>query len=176
MCGPALPVAMFALQAGQAVMQYRAQQQQAAAQTAQHNQNAANSLAAARSEQRQLAVRAMQEEEAYATERHIALVDQAQAAATVTTQAASSGVAGISVDNLVADVRRKSGFNLASMETQWENTAAQLQEEMDATNVRAQGRINSTSPGTSPSPLGAIVSIAGAGLNLHNNLTKEEVK
>ena len=152
-----------------AVAQYGAQQAQYKADSERYAQNVTNSLAAQRDEQRSLTMRQMQEQEAYAQKSHMVATEAAEKKAEVEVSAAGGNVAGISVGNLIADVSRRAGNQQVSLQRNWEMTAQQLQQEQDATVTRAQSRINQVAQPTKPSPAGAILGFAGAGLKAYSS-------
>lgn len=164
MCFDPVSAAMFLVSAGSSVAKFAGEKQVADGQTAAYDQNYQNSLAAARDSQQQLTLRQMQEQEATAQKDHKMVVDQAKAEAAASVSAAGANVSGLSVDNLIGDVRRQTTQNRTNNQRNWEMTAQQLQTEKDATNTTAQSRINSMQPGTDPSPLGLVIDIAGAGV------------
>lgn len=154
------------LSAASAVAQYAAQADQAAQQQQRYDQNYQNSLAAARDQHNQLSLRAMQENEAAAQKEHEINVEGATRAAEVNVSAAGGNVGGLSVDNLLADVARKVAYNRGITQRNAEMTAQQIQMQQKGVVTQAEGRINSVSPGSPPSPLEPALKIAGAGLKL----------
>ncbi|MBK3400421.1 virion core protein, T7 gp14 family [Methylobacterium ajmalii] len=162
MCVAALPILGLAMSAASAVVGFAAKQQQYEKDVKQYNQNYQNALAANRDDQRQIAVRQMQEEQAFRQKDHVAAIEQAQKESQVSVAAASAGVGGLSVGNLIADIHRNTAQNRSVMETNWMNTAAQLQTQNDAATNRAQSRIQSMPVPTAPSPLSMFVDIGGS--------------
>jgi len=142
------------------VVQHQAAGADYEARSEQWRQNTVNSWAAAREEQGQLLQRELQEQDANAQRQHLSLIEQAEKQSEAEVSAASSGVSGISVDNLVADLGRKAATNRMVSQRNWEMTAEQLRQEKEATVTRSSNRINSVSRPTSPSGAGLI---AGAG-------------
>lgn len=155
--------------AASAVAQYAAQADQAAQQQARYDQNYQNSLAAARDQHNQLTLRGMQENEANAQKEHEINVEGATRAAEVNVSAAGGGVAGISVDALLADVARKVATNRAITKRNAEMTAQQLAMQQKGVVTQAEGRINSVAQGSPPSPLEPALKIAGAGLKMFSD-------
>lgn len=174
MCFDPISAVGFALSAGKAIVGFAAQQAASDAQTERYNQNVVNSLAAARDEQHQINVRQEQEQEASAQRARVQSVEAVKKAAEVSVSASGSGVSGLSVDALLADVRRTADENLATIETNNKNTALQLQAQKDATVNKAMSRINSMAPGTDPNPLGLALDIGGAGLNAYTDTQKRK--
>lgn len=164
MCPPVIAAVTLAMGVAQAVVGHQAAQADYEAKSAQWRQNYTNALAAGRDEGRQLTLRQLQEQDAFVQKRHLSMVEQAQKGAEIRVQQASAGVAGVSVDSLIAEVDRQAGLNQATLETNWRNTAQQLQTEKDASVNRTQSRINSVSRPTSPSGASLFVGILGAGV------------
>lgn len=152
-----------------AVAQYGAQKAQFEADSQRYTQNVINSQAAQRDDQRALTMRQMQEQEAFAQKSHLVSVEAAEKRAEVAVSAAGGNVTGISVGNLIADVSRRAGNQQVSLQRNYEMTAAQLQQEQDATVAKTQGRINQVAAPSSPSPAGAILGFAGAGLKSYTS-------
>ncbi|MEW6121297.1 MAG: hypothetical protein AB1698_01690 [Pseudomonadota bacterium] len=144
------------------IAQHQAAEADYEARSQQWRQNVVNSWASAREEQSQLLQRELQEQEALAQKQHLSLVEEAEAKASVENSAASAGVAGLSVANLVADVGRKAATNRMTNKRNWEMTAEQLAQEKEATVTRAENRINSVSRPTSPSGMGLAAGIGSA--------------
>lgn len=166
MCDPAtlLAVGGFATSALSSVTAYVAKGQVADAQNQQWKQNYTNSLAAARSDQDQTTLRQSQEQDAYTQKVSQSEVDTAQRAAETQVAGAQGGVSGISLGNLITDVNRKGAMNQLDATKNFEDTAAQLQAQKDATNNTAVSRINSVQQGVQPSGLALATDIGSAGI------------
>ncbi|GJE18758.1 virion core protein, T7 gp14 family [Methylobacterium marchantiae] len=164
MCVAALPILGLVMSAASAAVGFAAKQQQYEKDVKQYNQNYQNSLAANRDEQKGIAQRQMQEAQAFQQKDHGAVLQQAEKSAEVSVGAAEGGVGGLSVGNLLGDVQSKTALNRETLETNFKNTAAQLQTQNDAYTNKAQSRIQSMAIPTAPSPMSAIVDVAGAGL------------
>jgi hypothetical protein len=143
---------------------FGAQYMQFEAQTKQYNQGVVNARAAEADAQKQLTLRQSQEQGAFALKDNQQVLDAARRRATVSASAASSGVQGISVDNLTADVDRRINENRMVLDYNYRATAGQLQAQKDATVNQAASRINAMAIPSPPSPIGAALSIAGAGI------------
>jgi len=161
MCPPVIAIATIAVSALSAVAGYQAQQAQYSAQKEQKAANDRNALAAARDDQNALTQRALQEQDAYGQKKHLQLTELAEREADIQVSAAGSGVAGISVGNLVSDARRRAGANLTTLETNYQNTAAQLEAEQRGTVSKANSRIGQVANPTAPSAAGAVIGFAG---------------
>ena len=165
MCPPVLALASLAVTAATSFAGYKAQQAQYESQKEQKVANDRNALASARNDQNQLTLRTLQEQEAYGQKAHLQKVEEAERTADIRVSAAGSGVAGISVGNLVSDARRRAGNNLTTLETNYQNTAAQLEAEQRGTVDKANARIASVANPTKPSPAGALIGFAGAAID-----------
>ncbi len=154
----------FAVGAMSSVAQYQQQQQVYAQKQAIYDQNYQNSLAEGRDKAKQLQVRQLQEQKAYAQKDHIVAVEGAQKAAEASVASAGTGVSGISVDNLINEVTRGIGQKRATLQENYEMTAQQLQVEQEAVPNQTLSRINSVENPIAPSPMGMIIGIMGAGV------------
>lgn len=137
---------------------------QASAQQQRYDQNRVNALASARDEQTQLTQRQIQEQQAVEQKKYVSLIEEAQKKATAEVSGAESGVAGISLDNIIADLGQRSEYNRAVAQENYDNTAAQLAVEQRATVTKAQGRIDSVPKGDFVSPF---LSGIGTGLQMY---------
>lgn len=155
------------------LMQYRAQQAQAAAQNAQYERNRINALAAQRDTQKALTLRQLQEDGATKQAMRLSQLDQARRQASAVVTGINSGRSGISLDAIVSDIGRAADENRATMLTNWESTAAQLQSQKDASEATYFQRVNSVSQATEPSPLSPLLGVAGAGLRLYGDYEKQ---
>lgn len=163
----------FAMSAASSVAGFAEKQNAADAQTARYNQNYQNSLAAARDTQVQTTKRMMQEEDAYKQKDHLHLLEGAKKEAELAVSAAGANVAGLSVDNLVADASRTTNLNRTVLRKNWADTASQLQTQSEAASTtQTQSRINSVNPGSDPSPLGLGLELAGAGMKAYGDYKK----
>jgi hypothetical protein len=158
------PVAAFAVSAASSMAKFGAAQEEYTAKKAVWNQNYQNALAAGRDDFRALTLRQMQEAGAYAQKDRLQVLDAAQRQAAINVSAASANVQGLSVDNIIGDVARKTEANRATLQTNWEMTASQLQAEKDGAVSKEQSRINSVANPIAPDPTGTMLEIAGAGV------------
>lgn len=154
----ALGLATFALGAVQSIAEYSAQKAESKA-------NEQNAIEAWKNQQTQLTKRAMQEEDALRQKQQLQNIEEAQVKADTVASAAASGVAGISLDNLVSDVTRRAAYNRGIEEENTRMTLAQIRLERKGLNSQAQGRINSV---PRPSALGLVAGIGGAALKGFN--------
>jgi hypothetical protein len=147
-----------------AVASYQAQQADYQAKKAAWEQNVVNAEASARDEHRQITNRFLQEQEKTTQKKHVSFLEEAQKAATTQNNAATAGVSGNSVDNLVRDIQGKSALNRTYADKNYQFVAADLGEQLKATDTKMKGRIESMPVPQAPSPLGLIAGIAGAGV------------
>jgi nicotinamide mononucleotide (NMN) deamidase PncC len=143
---------------------YGASQEKYAAQVAAYNQNYQNALAQGRAADLSLTQRQMQEGAAYSEKDHLALVEGAVKQAQVASAAASSGVAGPTVASLVDAVGQQIAAKRTTLETNWQNTAAQLQSSKTSQVMETGMRIGEVAPPTNPGATGAILDTSGAAL------------
>lgn len=154
MCGP---LATFAIGALSSVASFAAQNAEAAA-----VQEAAQS--SYEQDQTSLSLRQIQEEDAAAQKLRTQRIEEAKMTSEVEVSAAEAGVAGISVENLVADVGRQSANARQNVRNNLGMTLSQLQLEKKGSRAQNQGRINSA---PRPSPLGLIAGIGAAGVKAY---------
>lgn len=166
------PILSFAASAVGGLMQYRAQQAHAAAQNAAWEQNQRAALVAKRDTEQALTLRQMQE--AGATKQAIrqGLIDKERRQAAALVSGVASGRSGITLDALINDIGRASEENRATLLTNWESVAAQLQRQKEAEGTYMR-QVNSVGTAEYPSPLSPVLSVAGAGLRLYGDLTKD---
>lgn len=165
----ALGIASFAVGAVQAGVQYAAAKQQAKQQTAMQVQNANNAVQDWRNQQDQITQRKLQEQDALGQKLTQQNLQEAEAKADVQTSAAASGVAGISVDNLLADVTRKASANRQTEEDNTNMILDQLSESAKGVNSQELSRINSMPNAVQPSPISLIAGIGSAATNSYTN-------
>jgi hypothetical protein len=156
----------FSLAVGvaQAVAGFAAAQQDYDAKANTWKQNVVNSWAAGRDEQGQILNRQLQEQDALVQKEHLISLEEAEKVSEGSVSAAYGGVSGISVDNLLADISRKSAINRSVERENWRMTAAQLDAQNKGTVTTMQNRINSVERPTSPSPAGLLLNVASAGV------------
>jgi hypothetical protein len=155
----------------QAGASYGASQADYAAKSAAWVQNVTNSEAAARDDQRQILTKQLEEQAATVQKQHVSFVTQAQKQSSVENSAASSGVSGNSVDNLLSDIAGKSEENRSYDQENYKFVVADTQEKLHASDTTLQSRINSVQRPTEPSPLSFIAGIGDAGLKGFKSLS-----
>ncbi len=129
-----------------------------------YNQNVINARKAEVDTANQLTRRQSQEQGANALADNQQVLEAARRRATVSASAASSGVQGVSIDNLTNDVDRRINENRMILDYNYRNTASQLQAGKEAAHSQAESRINGMPRPTAPSPIGAALAITGAGV------------
>ena len=164
MCTIAAAAGAF-LSVAQSVVSFSAAMDDYNAKAEQWQQNYVNSLAAGRDEQRQISLRMMEEQDAYAQKRHLNNIEGAEIEAEAEVSAASSGLSGISLDNIMVGIGRKIGMKQEADKTNYLNTVAQLTTEMEATNTRIENRINSVQRPVKPNAAGYVLQGVGGALS-----------
>lgn len=158
-----LQAVMAGVAIAQSVVSFAAAQQDYNARAEQWKQNYVNALSSGREEQNQLQIRMIQEEAGLSQKQQLTKIEGAEVASEAEVSAASAGVSGVSLDNIITGINRKVDTKLAADRTNHMNLAAQLNEELKATNTNVKNRINSVAKPSSPSPLGyALQGIGGA--------------
>lgn len=147
----------------QAAVSFAAAQADYEAKAEQWKQNYSNALASGRDEQKQLQLRMIQEDQAHHQKQRANIVEGAEVAAEAEVSAGNAGLSGISLDNILLGIRRKIWDKQTADETNYQNTAQQLEVENKATFQSMMGRINSVQRPVAPNPLGyALQGIGGA--------------
>lgn len=170
MCFPLL-AATAAISAVSALVSFQGQQANANAQKSQWQMNQVNALAADRDTQNQLTERQLQENGATQQKVQASYLDQARREAEAQASGASSGISGISLDSIVSDVAGRSEANRATLLTNWNNTAQQLQTEKDAANDQYESRVDSVGQGVAPNPLVPVLGVAATGVKYETDST-----
>lgn len=152
----------FAVGAAQSVATYQAQRQDA------KNQRAAAS-AAFTEDQKSISLRQMQEQDAASQKRKLSQLEDAELVAEATVQAAEGGVAGVSVENVLADITRRGARNRQTIADNTKMITVQLQQEKRGSRATAQSRTNAA---PKPSALGLVAGIGGAALDGYNAKNK----
>lgn len=140
---------------------FASQQQQYAAKEQQYVQNFADALQDNRDNEEALTQREMQENQSYSDKDHQALIEGAEKEAQVRVAAATNNVAGITPQQIAMDVGQQIDAKRSALQTNWQDTATQLQSQKDTDVVQEMSRINQVAPPYSPSPMGAIAGSIG---------------
>jgi hypothetical protein len=163
MCGPiAAGVLTFALGAAQSVASYSAQMQDA-----QNTQEAATR--AYTEDQKSLSLRQMQEADAAAEKSKLSELEQAEAEAEARVQFGAAGVQGVSMENILSDIKRQGARNRQTISENTKMITTQLQQEKTGTQATAESRWNSV---PEPSGLSLVAGIGGAALQGYNAYDK----
>jgi hypothetical protein len=141
-----------------------------AAKSAAWKQNVVNSMAAGRDEQRQIMNQQMQEQSKTTQKKHVSFLEEAQKVATAEVQAASANVAGLSVDNILADLSGKAALNRTYADENYRYIVADTTEKLKGTDTRIMARINSMERPVSPADTSGI-EIMGAGVKAFAGLS-----
>lgn len=160
-----MAAASFATGAGSALMNHSAQQTAAREADRRWEQNRVNTVAALGTKYGQITRRQVQEQDAVVVKNRQDSLEQARKRAEVDNSAAGAGVSGISVENLLTDVDRRTAANRDAREINLRNTISQLTDEGRQAQAEAENRINSMPKGVKPSPLALVLDIGAAGLN-----------
>ena len=160
--------ASFAISAVTTVTDYIAQAQQ----TQQHNQMVQQNQEAAQANLRQeytaVQTRQIQEQDAASVEKQAVASEARAARATALVSAGESGVSGLSVDALLADIYGKEATYKDRVSQNTGFTTQNLTAEMAGLRAKAQDRINGIQPMNGPSPLAAALKIGGAALGSYD--------
>lgn len=158
-----IEVAMALASVAQSVVSFAAAEEDYNSRSEMWKQNYTNALAAGRDEQNQLQLRMVQEQEAHTQKQQLTAIEGAEISAEAEVSAASGGVSGVSLNNILLGINRKIGMKQEADKTNHHNTILQVSEQMKATNTNIENRINSVQKPTAPNPLGyALQGVGGA--------------
>lgn len=146
------------------VVSFAAAQADYQARAEQWKANYVSALASGREEQQQIQLRMMQEDDALAQKEQASRIEGAEVSADAEVSAGAAGVGGISLANIMTGINRKVDMKVQADRTNHFNTAAQLSEELKATNTNVKNRINSVARPTAPNPLGYVLQGIGGAL------------
>lgn len=167
MCGPAMGLIIGLAQMGVSMAAsdaaYQARMDDYQAKSAVWRQNVVNSEAAARDEHQAILNRQMQEQAKTTQKKHLSYIEEAQKSAEAEVSASAGGVSGLSVDNIVSDIRNKSLQNRTYADTNYKFIVADTQAQLKATEARLMSRINSVERPVSPADTRGL-DFLGAGL------------
>lgn len=165
MCEPTtIAAASFVVNAGQAVVSYMAQGEEAASQRAAQAAQASLANRQYISETQQTTQRQVQENDKAGAELFRNNLEAARARAKGAVGAAESGIEGNSVEAMARDIYTQQGAIDTATIRNTSQTIQQLQAEKDASALRLEAR-TTFAPVRSPSALGLALGIAGAGAN-----------
>lgn len=160
-----MAVAQFAIGAASAAVSYMGQQAQYEQQQQIYENNREEANKAATETYASTQNRILQERAAASQEAQRLNVDAAKGRATAATAAGESGVAGLSVDALIADFYGQEGRYERTLTNNLQMQEGYLVGEMDATKAQATSRINSVDQGTPPSFAEAAIRIGSSALD-----------
>lgn len=174
MCEPiSIAVGAMAMSAASSVMNFKAQQDAASAnnkyQSEMAERSRENALAANRNDQKQLTLRTIQEADSKSEQNRAGAIQAEQAAAAGRTSAAESGLSGLSLDNLVADIYRRSSNNESIRNINYDNTVNQLAAQREASGITAKSRMVMPQYTTGPSPMSLAVGLGKAAFSGYNS-------
>lgn len=159
MCDPVtLGITSAVIGGAQALMSYSAQNAESKA----TQKNATQSW---RNDQQATTQRELQEQDALRQKQTQSQIEQAEASSEVAVSGAASGISGISLDNLLADVDRRAATNRQTEQTNTDMLMSQLQQQRKGINAQAESRINSA---PAASPMSLIAGIGSAGISGFN--------
>jgi len=164
--------ASFAISAATTVTDYMAQAQQAEQHNAMVKQNQEAAQANLRQEYTAVQTRRIQEEDAAAVEKQAVAKDARAARATAMVSAGESGVSGLTVDALLADIYGKEAEYKDRVTQNTGFTTDNLKAEMKGLQAKAQDRINGIQPMNGPNPLASALKIGASGLNAFGSYKK----
>lgn len=164
MCFDPITAIGVGMAVAQSVVSFSAAQEDYDAKSTQWKQNYENSLASGRDEQKQLSLRMIQEEEATKQKTQLNSIEGAEVAAEAEVSAASGGISGVSLDNILIGIGRKVEAKQSAEASNLKNTIQQLTVEMEGTETKMQNRINSVQRPTAPNPLGFVLQGVGGAL------------
>lgn len=141
------------------------QQQTFQAQEQRYNQNYTDALADNRVTEERLNEREMEENASYVQKDQMSLIEGAEKQAQVRSAAATGGVAGNSVQSTVNEIGTQINFKRGTLQQQWQASLGQTESEKLTAVDQEEARIGEVAPPTSPSPVGSVLSVAGAGLS-----------
>ncbi|ARS72230.1 hypothetical protein SMRU11_35930 [Sinorhizobium meliloti RU11/001] len=160
-----LAVGQFAMSAASSVMGFQAQEQQYETQQQVYENNRIAANRAAVNTMASTQNRILQEQAAASDEAQKLNIESAKGRATASVAAGEAGVAGLSVDALIADYYGQQGRFERTLDNNLQMQTSYLRSEMDATTAQAEGRINSVDQGTPPSFADAALRVLGGGLD-----------
>lgn len=140
------------------------QEQQYEAEQARFNQNYQDALSDNRITEDRLQAQGIQENQSYSGKDQMALIEGAQKQAQVTAAAATGGVAGPSVQEIVNEVGTQVNFKRATLNDQWLANVDQTASEKQSAVAQETSRIAEVAQPTPPDGLSTLVGIAGAGV------------
>ena len=167
MCDPSALIGL-ALGVAQTVTGYAGEQQAAAQHNAMVRQNQEAAQANLRQEYTAVQTRQLQEEDAAAVEKQSVSREARGARATAMVAAGESGVSGLSVDALLADIYGKEAEYKDRVTQNTGFTTQNLTAEMQGLRAKAQDRINSIPTRNGPNPLAAALKIGSSALGAYD--------
>jgi len=165
MCFP-LVAAQLAVTAATAVAGFASQEQQYSEEEARFQQNYTDALSDNRTTEQRLQAQEMEENAQYTQKDQLALIEGAEKQAQAQTAAATTGVAGNSVQDIVNSIGSQINYKRADLNEQWQAQVTQTESEKVSAVEQEKSRMGEVANPISPSPVGAILGVVGAGLKL----------
>lgn len=160
MCFPgAGAVAELGLGAASSMAQFGASQASYASQEARYDENYQDALAFNREQEDALTSREMQENASFSQQDHMALVEGAQKKAQATVAAAAGGVAGPVLGSVIEGIGQQINDKQTALETNWRNTASQIQSQKTADVSEEQMRIAEVAQPAQPNIASTLLNI-----------------
>lgn len=166
MCNPMmLAVGSLAIGAGQAVVQYQAQNAAYQQQEQMYQANRQNALRAFTEKQKQTNLRMAQEDQAASEDRFDISLEHKAAMASNEASASAMNIYGNTVDTLMRDIISSEDRAIGRVNTNQDWTRQQLETRKRGQSFEALDRINSVPRGQKPNPLSLALNIGSSALN-----------
>lgn len=150
--------------AAQMVAGFIQQQQTYAGQEQQFNQNTQNALSDNRITESRLQAQEMEENASYSQKDQLALNEGAEKEAQVRAAAATGGVAGNSVSEIVNGVGEQINLKQDALQTSWQSQVQQTESAKVSGVAQEQSRIGEVANPYSPSVVGTLLGVASEGV------------
>lgn len=161
MCFAAAPLISGAMSAATAIAGFQSQQATYAQQLTQYNQNYQDALSDNRHDETILTTQQQQTEAAYRSNDLTQAIMGAEKASMVRAAAATGGVGGPSVSDVVNGISEGINTNRTNLLINWKGQAVQLQSQKDSSVDQEMARIGQVASPIEPNPAGAILGAAG---------------
>lgn len=152
------------LQAAQMVVGFIGQQQTYANQEQQFNQNTQNALSDNRITESRLQAQEMEENASYSQKDQLALNEGAEKEAQARTAAATWGVVGNSVAEVVNGVGEQINLKRDALQTNWQSQVEQTESAKVSGVAQEQSRVGEVANPYSPSVIGTLLGVASQGV------------
>jgi len=163
-----ITIASMGLGIASSMMEYSSAKSQYAAQQEFAKRNAMNAAQQAETQYSNLNIRAQQEDLARHQQKFQTGIEAAQAASTVEVAAASGGIMGGSVGQLLRDIYAQEGRNSSALDSNHQMSRHYLEGEKKAAQLGSQSQINSIPIPEKPSFAPYLIQAFGSGLNAYS--------